>query len=152
MKKLLAAILMCIGLAGCVTADQYGNFTDTASELNQQMVDDVMKIMATFYPPATTRLNLQQPAMDSFGANLVRNLRAKGYAINEVQPNKGWIWSRPADESKPNDAGIAFRYNVAQTGEGETALVLRFGRHAFSRSYTVKGTKLEPTGYWVRKE
>lgn len=153
MRKLIAILLL--SLAGCATGSgQYGNFSEATPAINQKMANDTIVIVNALYPPAATRLNMLQPAMDGYGAYLVALLRAKGYAVAELKTRSGWIWDwlqTPA-ENKPAATGTDFHYIVSQTGINQFVLTLHIGPQTLSRIYTAQGDKLSPSGFWVRKE
>ncbi|WP_272387480.1 hypothetical protein [Acinetobacter baumannii] len=86
MRKIvsLALLALALGLGGCATTSQYGNFVQSAALDQQKLAADAVQQLATLYAPARTRLELQQPTPDPFGQALVKSLRDKGYALLEA--------------------------------------------------------------------
>ena len=86
MRKIvsLALLALALGLGGCATTSQYGNFVQSAALDQQKLATDAVQQLATLYAPARTRLELQQPTPDPFGQALVKSLRDKGYALLEL--------------------------------------------------------------------
>ena len=149
-----------LGLAGCTTTptSAYGNFTQSApAAVHKTVADDAVKQLAALYPPASTRLDLQQATPDAFGSRLVESLRAKGYALLEFKPGSqtaaslntvtGTATERAAGAGKP------LRYILDQLDANLYRLTLQVGDQSLSRAYALaqSGT-LHPAGAWVRKE
>ena len=69
MRKIvsLALCALALGLGGCATTSQYGNFVQSAALDQQKLATDAVQQLATLYAPARTRLELQQPTPDPFG-------------------------------------------------------------------------------------
>ena len=88
MRKIvsLALLALALGLGGCATTSQYGNFVQSAALDQQKLATDAVQQLATLYAPARTRLELQQATPDAFGQALVLTLRERGYALLEVNP------------------------------------------------------------------
>lgn len=157
MHKLTILAFIAISLAGCAGGPApavYGNFVQgTVAADDKMMAGDVAKKLAALYPPARTRINLQQATPDGFGASLVAALRTKGYALAEFKP------APPADASAgtvraPGQAGdIALAYVVDQPLDaGLTRVTVLINSQPLSRLYQAKDGTLAPAGYWVRKE
>src|SRR5688572_17107172 len=83
----LALALLQFSLSGCATPALYGNFLHPSATLDQQrLAGEAVKQLSALYPPAKTRLELQQDTPDVFGATLVKALREQGYALVEFAP------------------------------------------------------------------
>ena len=170
MRKLIVAVLFSLGLAGCATHAPYGNFVANPAGLNQQEIaSDTVEKITELYPPAKTRLELQQPTPDAFGMALVRGLRDRGYALLELDPEAAKAQQRRAtrlNESTPSTEATAASANQALTGSG---LPLRYvfdqftgtnmyrvtimvGNQSLTRPYSQENGGVVPVGYWVRKE
>lgn len=151
MREFILPILLLAGLAGCAATtskpENYGSFVTGTSPANQKaVVDDVMKRLMTTYPPAHTRLNLQHPTADAFGAALVASMRTKGYALGEY---KAQAAPAPAGAT----AAVTFAYVFDQpAGTDLHRVTLLVNNQSLSRVYETKDGVITPAGYWVRKE
>ncbi|MDB5890169.1 MAG: Conjugal transfer TrbH family protein [Polaromonas sp.] len=160
----LAGLAGLVGLAGCATPGlpAYGNFTQGApAAMQQTLADDAVKQLAALYPPASTRLDLQQATPDAFGSRLVESLRAKGYALLEFKPGAktaalpstatATATDRATDRTA--SAGKPLRYIVDQFDANLYRLTVRVGDQSLTRAYApAQSGTLRPAGAWVRKE
>ena len=127
MRKIvsLALLALALGLGGCATTSQYGNFVQSAALDQQKLATDAVQQLATLYAPARTRLELQQPTPDPFGQALVT--AASG--------------------------GLPLRYVLDQAGDSNLyRLTLMVGNQSITRPYLAQNGTFAPAGYWVRKE
>jgi len=168
MRKLALALL--IGsLAACATKPlPYGNFVhDAPATFNEKLAADALGQLVANFPPASTRLNLEHPTADPFGAALVEALRAKGYAVLEFQPkpvaksasqanveestfaNSATAKAAPAKK----EAGQKFHYVIDGPFDGDLyRITLTVGSKALTRAYIVDNKTVTPAGAWARKE
>jgi hypothetical protein len=148
MRKIALMALPAI-LAGCAAGHKpasYGSFATASVSIDKSMADDAVKKLATLYPPAVTRFELQHAASDPFGASLVATLRAQGYALQET----GSASTGGADD-KGNSRTLAYVFD--QPAESDLYRVtLTIGAQSLSRVYLAKDGSVAPAGYWVRKE
>lgn len=163
MKRLVLVALVALALGGCATTAPYGNFVQPPVTVDQQqLAGDAAKQLAALWPPAKTRFELQQPTPDEFGAALVGNLRAAGYAVLEYAPPKA-AGTRPATADQqagepvavamPTTAALPLRYVLDHdAGTGLYRLTLLIGSQSITRPYLEQNRTLIPAGYWVRKE
>ena len=92
-------------LTGCATTGQYGNFVPpTAAVDQQQLAREAVQQLAVLYPPAKTRLELQQATPDAFGQALVLTLRERGYALLEFNPASAKAQATAAGQREPQSA------------------------------------------------
>ena len=147
MRKLMTVAALLVSLAGCATRGQYGNFAAAPTIHNAQMAEDAVIQLKAFYPPAGTRLKLQQPASDPFGTALIGKLRQEGYAVMEATPRSN-PWQGRADPTPGTD----LRYVVDRLGGAEYLVVIRVGEGIISRSYRTDNNGLAAAGYWTRRE
>ena len=99
MRKIIFAALFVLALGGCATTGQYGNFVPpTATVDQQQLAREAVQQLAVLYPPAKTRLELQQATPDAFGQALVLTLRERGYALLEFNPASAKAQATAASE------------------------------------------------------
>jgi hypothetical protein len=162
----LAGLVGLGSLAGCATPElpAYGNFTQSApAAMEQTLADDAAKQLAALYPPASTRLDLQQATPDTFGSRLVESLRAKGYALLEFKPGAktaalpatatatATATDRATDRTA--SAGKPLRYILDQFDANLYRLTVRVGDQSLTRAYApAQSGTLRPAGAWVRKE
>ena len=150
MRALTIAVLIAINLTGCAskpTPAIYGNFIPpTAAADGKMMAEDVAKKLVALYPPASTRINLQQTTTDTFGAALVSALRTKGYALAEFK-------SQPAADGPVKTGDIAIAYLLDQPLDpGQYRVTVYINTQSISRIYQSKDGDTAPAGYWIRKE
>lgn len=142
MRKFLLLALF-ISLVAC--AARYGNFMRNTTQVNdKKMADDVAKKLATLYPPALTRFDLQHASTDYFGTCLIASMRTRGYAVLEYRAR-----------GKKGRAGVPLSYAVDQLkGTGLYRVTVLIDRQqSLNRVYKVaQDGVLYPAGYWVRKE
>ncbi len=156
----LAGLIGLVSLFGCATPQPsgYGNFTQSVpAAMNQSLADDAVKQLAALYPPAATRLDLQQATPDAFGSLLVGSLRAKGYALLEFKPGSETAASPVTATATATDraagAGKPLRYILDQLDAKLYRLTLLVGNQSLSRAYlAAQNGTVHPAGAWVRKE
>ena len=162
----LAGLVGLGGLGGCATPElsAYGNFTQSApAAFHQAMAIDAVKQLVAVYPPAHTRLDLQQATPDAFGSRLVESLRVKGYALLEFKPGSKTA-ALPATATatatamatatdRAAGAGKPLRYILDQLDANLYRVTLRVGDQSLTRAYlAAQSGTLRPAGAWVRKE
>lgn len=153
MRKIIFSALFVIALGGCATTGQYGNFVPpTATVDQQQLAREAVQQLAVLYPPAKTRLELQQATPDAFGQALVLTLRERGYALLEFNPASAKAQATAASEPA-SPAALPLRYVLDQAGDSNLyRLTLLVGHQSITRPYLVQDGSFAPAGYWVRKE
>ena len=153
MRKIIFAALFVIALGGCATTGQYGNFVPpTATVDQQQLAREAVQQLAVLYPPAKTRLELQQATPDAFGQALVLTLRERGYALLEFNPASAKAQATAASEPA-SPAALPLRYVLDQAGDSNLyRLTLLVGHQSITRPYLVQDGSFAPAGYWARKE
>ena len=153
MRKITIAALLVLALSGCATTGQYGNFVPpTAAADQQQLAREAVQQLAVLYPPAKTRLELQQATPDAFGQALVLTLRERGYALLEFDPASAKAQATAASEPA-SPAALPLRYVLDQAGDSNLyRLTLLVGHQSITRPYLVQDGSFAPAGYWVRKE
>ncbi len=153
MRKIIFAALFVLALGGCATTGQYGNFVPpTATVDQQQLAREAVQQLAVLYPPAKTRLELQQATTDAFGQALVLTLRERGYALLEFNPASAKAQATAASEPA-SPAALPLRYVLDQAGDSNLyRLTLLVGHQSITRPYLVQDGSFAPAGYWVRKE
>lgn len=163
MKRLALVALIAFVLGGCATTAPYGNFVQPSVAVDQQqLAGDAAKQLAALWPPAKTRFELQQPTPDEFGAALVGNLRAAGYAVLEYAPQKTSGAGSAAPDQKagepvavatPTTAALPLRYVLDHDAATRLyRLTLLVGSQSITRPYLEQNRTLIPAGYWARKE
>lgn len=156
MRKLIPIMLLAGFLAGCVTQGSYGRYGNFAEALpaaySAQMVDDTVNRLSTLYPPANTRLTLEQQPTDPFGVALVGKLRERGYAVMEPMLGPGQTEAKSDEVPQPKVPGTDLRYVVDQLGASQYLVTVRVGSQSISRVYRAAANTLTPDGYWARKE
>ncbi|WP_298236557.1 conjugal transfer protein TrbH [uncultured Azohydromonas sp.] len=139
MNNILTAAVFALVLAGCATSRTeapQGNYLPAGIDQPRLAADAVRQLVAV-YPPARTRLVLEQPAKDAFGAALLQGLRASGYAVQE-------------GGKAPEDT-LPLRYVADQAGPVFRVMVA-VGSQSLARAYVPQGNALVPAGAWARKE
>jgi hypothetical protein len=147
-----------VSLFGCATPERsaYGNFTESApAAMHKTVANDAVKQLVVLYPPATTRLDLQQATPDAFGSLLVESLRAKGYALLEFKPGSTTAASQDTGTGTDRAAGAGkpLRYILDQLDANLYRVTLLVGNESLTRAYLAANSgTLHPAGAWVRKE
>ena len=140
----LTIMMLVLLLAGCAAkTEQIENYVHTVSTADQELIaHDAVKKLVEIYPPAKTRLDLQQPH-DPFGLLLVRDLRVEGYAIKELVP-----------EDKPDapSEGLLLRYVLDRADTSLFRLTLTIGSQSVSRPYQEENGLIQPAGSWIHRE
>ena len=168
-------LLLCAGLAACavnplVKADK-GH-----PEYDEIIARDAVEQLAKLYSPAKTQFNLIESDPVSFGVLLADKLRAKGYAVSEVKPEKTGIRAifqndsfgavyppKPAvpaagAETPPRDAakaapGIELRYAMVHFRSADfSRIVLYPGKSLLARVYLAGRRGIAPAGAWTFRE
>ncbi|WP_367899715.1 conjugal transfer protein TrbH [Xanthomonas oryzae] len=163
-KFMMSAVLVTAlaGLAGCATQGPYGNYAAASLDANKTMADATVTQLVSLYPPAHTRLNLQQPATDAYGAALLTALREKGYSVMEYSPqphaapvtSASDVTTARALAAATSTPGVPLSY-VVDSPESMSLyrVTVHLGEQSISRAFVVATNgKLYPAGAWVRKE
>ena len=156
MRQIVLVVLAALVLGACTTTgpSPYGNYLNAAAVDQQKLAGDAVKQLAVLWPPAKTRLALQQPTPDAFGTALVKALRESGYALAEFTPEAAKVKNSEAP-APTTSAGqpLPLRYVLDQAGTTNLyRLTLAVGSQSITRPYQERNGALVPTGYWVRKE
>jgi len=81
MHRWIIAAFFLLGCTACAT--HYGNYARISDEDNMRMVDDTVRKLASLYPPASTKFQIDQPINDTYGSALIQKLRTSGYGMEE---------------------------------------------------------------------
>ena len=144
----IALVMLLIGLSGCATVPNEPTPSPVSVELGNSLASDAVKQLQTLYPPAHTTFNIDQAVLktDSFGNALVFQLRAKGYAVQIIDPQQ------PAKAV----AGINLHYTVdnpaARWYIGLYRVQLVLGKVTLTRAYSVANNTAMPAGAWAKME
>ncbi len=135
-------------LAGCATtAPSTGNHITTAVD-QQTLANEAVKQIVALWPPAKTQLDFKQPTPDPFGVALVAGLRERGYALMEYSQTP-----ENAPQSAPATTALPLTYVLDESGTPAFFRVtLTVGGQSITRPYIDQDGKVQPVGYWVRKE
>jgi hypothetical protein len=170
--SLVSLALVVLALGGCATSVPYGNFVPPPAALDQPaLAAQAARQLAALWPPARTRFALTQPTPDAFGAALIGQLRAAGYAVQEAGPRKasgadtatheaGTQQGAPAEPGRaaglggePSTAALPLRYVLDHdAGTGLYRLTLWVGTQSLTRAYRAQDRTLIAAGAWVRKQ
>lgn len=134
-------------LTGCAGApSRYGSHGVVESASSTAIANDAANQLGQLFPPALNRLDLQQPATDTFGTALIAGLRAKGYAVATYSPPRNGAAAPPAK-------GTPFAYTLTQQGKSNTYFLTLFvGSQMLSRIYVGENNGAYPAGAWAHKE
>lgn len=155
--SLIAACLLVVTGCALTKESTYGDFSGTDSEtLSATMASGAAQQLVALYPPAKTRLTLNQPSTDRFGQALLASLRSAGYAIEEQHipdPSARGIAEPAAALTAAMPASTLFNYVLDQVDHNLFRVTLLVGQQSLSRAYaTAQDGKLYAAGYWVRGE
>ena len=156
MRQIVLVVLAALVLGACATTGPapYGNYLAAAPVDQQKLAGDAVKQLTVLWPPAKTRLALQQPTPDAFGTALVKALRESGYALAEFNPDAAKMKSSetPAPTTTVGQP-LPLRYVLDQAGPPNLyRLTLAVGSQSITRPYLERNGTLVPAGSWVRKE
>ncbi|MDN7880115.1 hypothetical protein [Burkholderia aenigmatica] len=164
-SHILISAITVMTLAGCVSTAQYGDFSNGSSSIGNGLASDMVEKLSADYPPARTRLNVEQPTQDAFGSLFVSRLRSKGFAVAELNQPDMDATGKPRDELRraahpyffrapaPAQTTVDMRYVVDQLGvDSLYRVTIWLGDKSVSRAYVAQGTDVSPIGAWVRKE
>jgi hypothetical protein len=153
MWKLLVVFSACT-LVACSAAGRkllppaqrsYGSFLTSTLDPAPLAAASV-KMLASKFPPAQTRITLDPPPSDAFGMALVNRLRETGYAVLEPAPGG----------KSAADGSLMLRYVVDQQGTTQEdttyRVLLQVGNETLARLYTERNGQFEPISNWVRGE
>jgi hypothetical protein len=155
MRDAACSLLCALGLAGCAAAPApYGNFIqDAPAGYDRIVAQDAARQLATLYPPAHTRFEVQQATPDAFGTRLTASLRAKGYAVREALPSSVVQEASAGKEENSAAAVPVLRLMyVLDRAADLVRVTLEVGDQSMSRAYLAQNDALHPAGAWVRKE
>ena len=159
-------LLLPVILAACSTPRQpaasFGTFASAlAAADTEQLAHDAAERIGIACPPASTRIQFQQPTQDAFGIALVSLLRGKGYAVLEPAP----LNSKEATQLDSSDSEKATHLELAGpnlislnyvvdpvVNSNLYRLKLLVGEHNYSRAYLQQNNTLRPAGAWVNQE
>lgn len=147
-----AALFLCLG-SGCASHSPFGSFlaAEAPAPLDGIASDAVRKLTTT-WKPAKTRLAIQHPSADAFGASFIGALRTHGYSVMEFTPPGQARSAAPAasDASFAKDvSGDAVPVSYVLDRAGDVyRLKLLAGRDVLSRAYVVSAGQFAPAGAW----
>jgi hypothetical protein len=142
-----------LSVTGCATQKPFGSFlSGSASAPVDGLAHDVARKMAATWLPAKTRVSLQHPTADEFGAALVASLRTQGYSVLEYTPPDKAQAAAPAESNAPPpqqtaNEPVAVSYVLDHAGEFYR-LKLLAGGQILSRAYVVNAGQFAPAGAW----
>lgn len=146
-----AAALLTV--TGCATQSPYGSFLSATSPAPVEgIATDAARKLAATWLPAKTRVSLQHPTADDFGAAFVASLRTQGYSVLEyTAPDKAQAAAPAATpEEAPQPAAteaVPVSYVLDRAGEFYR-LKLLAGGQTLSRAYVVNAGQFAPAGAW----
>jgi hypothetical protein len=143
-------ILLTSLLSGCATIpkEQEQASSPVSVELGNSLASDAVKHLQTLYPPAHTTFNIDQALSktDSFGNALMVQLRAKGYAVQIIDPKQ------PGTAV----ASLPLHYTVdtpaARWYIGLYRVQLVVGKATLTRAYSEANNTAMPAGAWAKLE
>jgi hypothetical protein len=128
-------------------------YLQSATVDQQKLASEAVKQLATLYPPAKTRFELQQATPDAFGAGLVKELRESGYALLEFNPEAAKAKASasaaaPAVEAPASATkALPLRYVLDQAGTSNLyRLTLLVGNQSITRPYLEQDGTLRRPG------
>ena len=148
LSSAIALVMLLTGLSGCAAVPDKPTPSPVSVELGNSLASDAVKQLQTLYPPAHTTFNIEQVVSktDSFGNALVVQLRAKGYAVQIIDPKQ------PVKAV----AGINLNYTVdnpaARWYIGLYRVQLVVGNVTLTRAYSEANNTAMPAGAWSKME
>lgn len=163
----LTSILALTMSACALTHEPYGDHLGMERINHDELAQGSVATLLSLYPPAKTRLALQQKADDPFGAALLKRLRENGYAVDETvrkekeeKPSVPRDTDPPRPQPKPEKAkpvtsdpnALPLRYLLSPSGQDLYHLTLMIGTQSLARPYLMQDGRLVAAGAWIRKE
>ena len=174
MRFKLFPIIAAFALGSCASQGPYGDHANLNDASNTKLSRDVTEKLASLYSPATTTFTVSQNTDDRLGAILIPMIRAKGYALSQVNSvdsddellsdhlpvyDKG---QSPGQRRKPSGSppeklpgkynSLALQYTVSNLGGDLYSIALNINNKTLSRVYIFSGNNLNPAGLWALKE
>lgn len=147
MKPLTLFFPLFVAMAGCaMPVSQYGNLVANApTGMNVKLVADTVTQLESLYPPAATKLILEQRISndDEFGITLLTTLRNKGYAVQEYLP----------DQPMLEASGVSLGYVIDAPAKVQNIyrIKVKAGTNILTRAYTAQNDAITPAGAWSRR-
>lgn len=162
MKPFSTLLLLSLILIGCASTspDESSNIgsyiSDLPPALAREIAADSVRQIESSYPAASTRLQLHQPATDTYGAVLKDTLRLRGYAVQEgsQQPHAADAShpkAVPASHAETRTVPLAYLIDLVPQPK-LYRVTLYLGGQTVTRGYIAQGDKLHPASVWVRRE
>ncbi len=131
--------------AGCASTEKmtkgsYLTESNATILADSNIEDDVVIQLVKDFPPAKTKLNFTHSTLDGFGIALIKQLRDKGYAVAEFNPENN------------NVDGLDFSYIVDNILPNQLFLSVHIENASISRLYKIEQNQLQAVGYWTHKE
>lgn len=159
MFKIIPIMLLILILSACTTVsnNQYGNYIDNEhTTYDEQIANNVIEKIKTFYSPANTRFNLKQKSDDAFEQLLINSLRSNGYALSEpgenIDNNIDELNVKNNNPYAKKPLGYDLNYIVDQPMEGLYRVTLLIGKESLSRAYLIQDSLIQPASAWIHKE
>lgn len=159
---LLSWYMSSLLLLGCVTTApsstvKFGNFLINVPAQHQtKLASEVAQQLQTLYPPASTRLNMLNPADDTFGLQLITLLRNQGYAFEQRTSPSIATTSKASASASLNSspsASTPFTYTLDEISSPQSYRVtLKLGSQVLTRAYSVHGDTVLAISAWAHKE
>lgn len=142
LTSILFAILITVGVVGCVTTSTQSAIEPNISQSEAEFIaNDLSDFLATMLPPASTTLVLSAAPNDKvFVTAFAEDLRKRGYAVAEMNKEPS---SRKSD-------GIRVRYEIGRFEAG-VIVVLKYGNAEATRYYDLSTGSFRAAAAAVRE-
>ena len=147
MKQSYALVIALIVLGGCTSSA--GNFVEDSSLDQAMMASNTVSRLVAIYPPAKTKIVMRQETPDTFGRNMVLDLRGRGYAVAEyVEPTVASKRPLPPAE----EGTVVLQYVVDRADANLYRVRITAGKYVLTGAFSVCDGKTVSAGKWTRME
>ncbi len=133
MRWRLWLLLLIAGLTACA---HYGNLAGTTADDAGLLATDTARAMAVVWPPAETRIRVEENDRDPFLSALIAQLRQSGYPV--IPPS--------------STEGNELLYLVDRLDAGQIRVSVWLDGRSLHRLYRAKGGRPQPASAWSRQE
>lgn len=157
-------------VAGCAAKPKQPSHAYHITDISQDVIiavaNDAVTQMSVLFAPEKTKLALTHPATDQFGLTFIDRLREKRFTVKEHGPAQSLdqVLLDHREQEKHTDAdgtdlikleepdnAVPLSY-LLDHAEENYHVKLTVGNFQLTRTYSVQGGEVRPSGHWVRQE
>lgn len=142
------------------------HITGISQDVVIAVANDAVTQMSVLFAPEKTKLALTHPATDQFGLAFIDRLREKSFTVKEHGPTQSLdqVLLDHREQEKHTDAdgtdlikleepdnAVPLSY-LLDHAEEDYHVKLTVGNLHLTRTYSVQGGEVRPSGHWIRQE